>query len=285
MATCIIDCGGGHRGVFGAGVLSRCLDDKVIFDHCIGVSAGSGSLALYLAGQKDGLYRFYSDIAFRKEFAGFGSFLKTGNFIGLDYVYGTLLNEGGEMPLDFDALKKYPGTAEFIATESEEGKAVCLTIDDLERNNYWALKASCALPVFCKPIIKKDGTVLYDGALADPVPIDYAVESGFDKIVLILARPLDYKLEIGIEGAGAVLTKRKYPVISERLLQRGTRYNDSVLRAIEYEKQGKCMIIAPDELYGIDTIKHTKEGIEKLYEAAYTKAGKIREYLGLTETV
>ena len=37
----VIDVGGGLRGIYGAGVLDRCLEEDLRFDLCIGVSAGS----------------------------------------------------------------------------------------------------------------------------------------------------------------------------------------------------------------------------------------------------
>ena len=45
----VIDVGGGLRGIYGAGVFDRCLDDGVQFDCCIGVSAGSANLASFIA--------------------------------------------------------------------------------------------------------------------------------------------------------------------------------------------------------------------------------------------
>ena len=48
----IIDVGGGQRGIYGAGVFDRLLDEGIEFDCCIGVSAGSANLASYLAKQK-----------------------------------------------------------------------------------------------------------------------------------------------------------------------------------------------------------------------------------------
>ena len=47
----VIDVGGGLRGIYGAGVLDRCLEEDLRFDLCIGVSAGSANMASYLAGQ------------------------------------------------------------------------------------------------------------------------------------------------------------------------------------------------------------------------------------------
>ncbi len=48
----IIDVGGGTRDIFGSGVFDYCLDNKLIFDYCIGVSAGSANCASYAAGQR-----------------------------------------------------------------------------------------------------------------------------------------------------------------------------------------------------------------------------------------
>ena len=39
----VIDVGGGLRGIYGAGVLDRCLEEDLRFDLCIGVSAGSAN--------------------------------------------------------------------------------------------------------------------------------------------------------------------------------------------------------------------------------------------------
>ena len=49
----VIDVGGGMRGIYGAGVLDRCLDDKVAFDCCIGISAGAANVLAFF-GQAAG---------------------------------------------------------------------------------------------------------------------------------------------------------------------------------------------------------------------------------------
>lgn len=40
----IVDVGGGYRGVYAAGVLDYCMEQKISFDLAIGVSAGSANL-------------------------------------------------------------------------------------------------------------------------------------------------------------------------------------------------------------------------------------------------
>ena len=54
----IIDVGGGLRGIFGAGIFDRCLDDNISFDVCVGVSAGSANIASFIAKQRGRNYPF-----------------------------------------------------------------------------------------------------------------------------------------------------------------------------------------------------------------------------------
>ena len=86
----VIDVGGGTRGIFGAGVLDFCMDNGIHFDHFVGVSAGSANGASYIAGQKGRNLVFYNEYAFRKEYMSWENFRKTGSYIDLDYIYGTL---------------------------------------------------------------------------------------------------------------------------------------------------------------------------------------------------
>lgn len=87
--TGVIDVGGGPRDAYGAGVLDWCLDHDVRFDYALGVSAGAANITSYLAGQRGRAYRFYSIYPSRPEYMGFGNLLRTGSFLGLDYIYGS----------------------------------------------------------------------------------------------------------------------------------------------------------------------------------------------------
>ena len=49
MKTGIVDVGGGLRGIYAAGGFDWCLDQKILFDLCIGVSAGSANVVSYIA--------------------------------------------------------------------------------------------------------------------------------------------------------------------------------------------------------------------------------------------
>ena len=114
----VIDVGGGLRGIYGAGVLDRCLEEDLRFDLCIGVSAGSANVASFLAGQKGRNLKFYADYSFRNAYMSFRNLLRRGSYLDLDYIYGdALTNAGGEYPLDYQAMAARPETAKIVATD------------------------------------------------------------------------------------------------------------------------------------------------------------------------
>ena len=90
----VIDVGGGMRAAYGAGVFDWCMDNGIKFDYCVGISAGSANVVSYLAGQRGRNYVFYTEYDMRDECMSFKNFVKTRNFVDLEYAYGKLSNEG-----------------------------------------------------------------------------------------------------------------------------------------------------------------------------------------------
>lgn len=281
--NCIIDVGGGNKGAFGAGVFERCLRDGLVFDRCTGVSAGSANIITYAAKQGGRLYRFYHDYAFRKQYMSLGNVLRMGHFIDLDYIFSTLTNSDGEDPLDFQTALQYPGVIEFAATNAVSGKAEYYPADAMQQDDYWCLKASCAIPFVC-PTIERDGRDYYDGGIGDPVPIRRAVDMGFDKIVLVLTRPKDFRKTPGMDARSARFLRKKYPRLAEMLVKRAENYNIEVEYALKLEAQGKCLIVAPPALGEVTTLKKTPDAIDEIYRSGYEEAGKIAAYLAAEPT-
>ncbi len=276
--TGIIDVGGGLRGIYGAGVFDRCLDDSVYFDCCIGVSAGSANTASFLAKQRGRNYLFYHDYAFRKEYMSFHNFIKTGSYIGLDYVYGTLTNTGGENPINYENIKNYGGIYNVVSTDTETAEAVYFTKDDISLDNYRVFNASSCIPVVCRPV-EINGRKYYDGGVADPVPIERALSLGCDKIVLILTRPVNEKKKPGADGKAAAVLKHLNPKIAKKLRIRTEIYNEAVERAKALRKDGKCLIIAPDDCCGITTLSKNADSLDRLYKKGYNDGSRIKDFV------
>lgn len=286
MKVGVIDVGGGFRGIYATGVLDYCQDNGIEFDLAIGISAGSANLASFIARQRGRNYTFYTEYAFRKQYASLRNFILKRNLFDMEYVYGTLTNEGGEYPLDYPALRDNPAEFIVIATDAETGEAAYFNKSYLAQDSYDPLKASSSIPFFNKPYII-NGKPYYDGALGDPVPVKKAFELGCDLVVLILTKPENKPREQGSDPKVAKRIQKKYPHAAEQLRLRAEHYNDGVALAQEYAKQGKLIIVSPDDTCGVDTLHKDKPSLQRLYDKGYADGQAVKEFLrqkGLLES-
>ena len=53
--------------------------------------------------------------------------------------------------------------------------------------------------------------------------------------------------------------------------------------AKKLEKEGRVLIVAPDDISGVDTLKLNKEALERLYERGYRDASPIPDFLVLRD--
>ncbi len=139
--------GGGMKCAYSAGVLDAFLDEGIAFDYCAGVSAGAANLVSYLAGQRDRNRRYYCIYVKDPRYLSTRNFIRTGSLFGLQYIYGDMTNEGGEDPLDFDALMANPSELVFPATDAATGKARYFTkriCAEITTNRSWP-PARCRL--------------------------------------------------------------------------------------------------------------------------------------------
>lgn len=265
MKTGFIDVGGGTRGIYGAGVLDYCMEHGITCDYFIGVSAGAANGASFAAGQLGRNLIFYDNYAFRKKYMGLGNFIKDGSYIDLDYIYSTLSDSGGEYPLDYEKLKSNPMELEIVATNALTGKAEYFTKGDLEQNYYDPIKASCCVPVLCKPYMV-NGVPYFDGGLSDPIPFRRAFEAGCDRVVVTLTKPKYFFREPEDDKKLVKLLKRHYPQAAEALKLRSEVYNQSLCDLLELELHGKAAIIAPSDIGDLKTLTLDHKQLENLYE-------------------
>lgn len=278
MKTGVVDVGGGLRGVYATGVFDYCLDEHIQFDLGIGVSAGSANISSYIAGQKKRNYMFYTEYPFRKEYMSLRNFLLKKSYLDLNYVYGTLSNADGENPLDYQRFISSPTEYLAVATNAETGEARYFDKSDFHQDDYSVLMASSAIPFVCHPYAV-DGTLYYDGALSDTVPIEKAFACGCNKVVLILTKPKEVLRTSGKDNLFANRIQKKYPQSARRLRSRAEQYNQGVALAKEYEASGKVLIIAPDDTCGVDTLTKKRDALQKLYEKGYRDARAIHAFL------
>lgn len=279
MKTGVVDVGGGLRGIYAAGVFDWCLDHDIRFDLCIGVSAGSANVTAYVAEQRGRNYRFYAEYSFRKEYMGIGRFLRKRSFIDLDYVYGTLSNSDGEAPLDYQKIMESSSEVLVVATNAETGEVKYFDKGDMKQDCYDILKASSAIPLVCHPY-SVESIPYYDGALSDPIPIEKAFSCGCEKVVLILTKPKDIIRTSKKDEKLAAGIRKSYPLAAEKLCKRAARYNEGVELAKQYEKEGKLLILAPDDTCGMDTLTRDMEAMKRVYGKGISNAEQIKVFWG-----
>lgn len=278
MKIGIVDVGGGFRGIYAAGVLDYCMDQQIHFDLGIGVSAGSANLASYAAGQRGRNYRFYTEYAFRKQYMSVRNFIFKGSYVDMEYVYGALSRTDGELPMDYSAFQDNSMELIMVAAEAKTGRVKYFDKSDIHQDDYCVMMASSTMPFACKPC-EVQGIPYYDGAMGDPVPVEKAFQMGCDRVIVILTKPEQEPRTPRRDKIIAALIRRKYPEAADKLCQRAQRYNESVALAQEYARQGKALIVAPDDTCGIDTLKKDKAALKRLYEKGYRDGEKISNYL------
>lgn len=276
--TGIVDVGGGMKAIYGAGVCDFLLDNDVSFDYAIGVSAGSANLVTYLGRQKKRNYTFYTQYTQRHEYMSLRNFILHRSYIDLNYVYGTLTNSDGENPLDYETFAASPSKFEVVATNALTGEAHYFNKSDMKKDSYDILKGSSAIPVVCRPFII-GGVPYYDGGLSDPVPVKRALDEGCDKVVVLLSRPADFIRQQKKDIRPSKLLRHRYPNAAKALFTRAKSYNDGVALAKKYERDGKAVIIAPDDLNGAETLTRDPVKLDWLYKKGYKDAERIIEFI------
>ena len=280
---CLIDVGGGLRGVYAAGVLDGLLDRGIMAELNIGVSAGAANLATYIAGQKTRTYTYYHAYSFRKEYASLQNFIFRKSFFDLDYIYSDLSNSDGEYPLDAPALLQNPAKLITVATNALSGRPAYFTKKHLTQDEYSIFKASCAVPLICHAYTAF-GVPCCDGTVSDPIPVDKALEMGAEKIVILLPRKASNIEEDESESPmNRLLAYTRYgthfPAVLDALKKRPHVNNASMRKARELEEQGKALILSPETLHHVESLMGTPEAIDALYKEGVADAAKIEAFL------
>ena len=277
MKLGIVDVGGGYRGIYAAGVLDYCMEHQISFDLGIGVSAGSCNLLSFAARQPGRNRKFYSEFGLRREYAGIGNFITKKSFVDLNYVEALSCAEG-EYPLDYPAIAQSPMELYIVATEARTGNARYFGKNQIRQDHYEVMKASCALPVVCHPYTV-DGIPYFDGALSDPVPVEKAFGLGCDRVVLLLTRPESEALTPERDDRLAHLLRLHYPEAAEHLRLHAQRYQEGIVLAQAYRREGKLLIVSPDDTCGVRTLSRDANALDRLYQKGYADGEQIQCFL------
>ena len=156
---------------------------------------------------------------------------------------------------------------EAVVTNVNTGKAEYLPVPRRDAPNL-VLEATCAIPLMF-PVIEVDGQPYLDGGCADPIPWKRAFEVGCDRVVVILTRERDYRKDSDGSFRMVKSTFRKSPEFVEAMRTRAERYNASREELFALEREGKVLVIAPEDTLGCSRTEKDLEVLRGLWQTGY----------------
>lgn len=260
MKTCLVLEGGALRGIYTAGVLDVLLENHVEIDTVIGVSAGALFGINYVSKQKGRCLRYNLENAKNKHYMGFYSWLTTGNIMNEEFCFHKLIYETD--PFDFETFNQSKKKFYAVVTNIETGKPEYIQIKDSKKDMEY-LRASGSMPLVSK-VVEINGKKYLDGGVADSIPYVWAKENGYDRIIVVETRPIDYvKNESNMTPFK--MKYKKYPNLIKTLQERPRVYNETT-KLIREEEGKNCFVIRPSRLVNIKRIEHDKRKIQEMYD-------------------
>ena len=169
--------GGGMRGVFTSGVLDNFMERGIRFPYTIGVSAGACNGLSYMSLQRGRAKYCNIDLLEKHRYIGLKHLLFKGNIMDFDLLFRAIPEE--IYPYDYDTYTRCDEKFEMVTTSCLTGGPCYFQ----EKNNpariIEIVRASSSLP-FVSPIASVDGTPMMDGGVSDSIPLQRAIELGYD---------------------------------------------------------------------------------------------------------
>ena len=263
MKTGLLLEGGAMRGLYTAGILDVFMEKGIKIDGIIGVSAGALFGMNYKSKQIGRVLRYNRKYAKSKQYMGFYSLISTGDIMNREFCFNKIVNELD--PVDFETFKNSEVEFYAVVTNMETGKPEYIKIDDLkDKVQLEYLRASGSMPYVSKPVIIK-GKKYLDGGISDSIPIEKIMNMVFDRVVVILTRPIEYRKKKGNEKIPQIYY-RKYPKLVETINNRYKMYNEEVEKVIQLEKEKKIFVIRPSRTVGIKRIERDIDKIQEMYD-------------------
>ena len=268
------------RGMFSAGVMDVMMENGIVYDGAIGVSAGALFGCNYKSKQIGRTFRYNLRYCKDKRFIGLYALVTDGNIVSKNFAYG-------EVPLKYDkfdieAYEKNPMEFWVVATDVETGEACYHRCDSFEDHGFEWFRASGSLPLVSQ-IVEIDGRKYLDGGLSDSIPVRFFEKEGYDRNVAILTQPRDYRKEKSDVNGLIRFKYRKYPKFLDTMEGRPQMYNDELEYIAERERMGELFVIAPKEPLKIKRLDRDMEAIVEAYhqgrDATLERLDELKEFL------
>lgn len=271
--------GGAMRGMYTCGVLDVLLDEKIKVDCIMGVSAGALFGVNFKSRQRGRGIRFNLKYIKDKRYMGLYPLITTGNIVNQEFCFNDIPNILDDF--NYASFKRTKEDFYAVVTNMYTGKAEYKKIDELKGENVEYLRASGSMPFVSKPV-EVNGKKYLDGGIADSIPIDKMVKMGYDKIIVVLTRPVGYRKRRANTSLAKVVYK-DYPKLIDAMAKRYRVYNKSVDEVELLSKTRDVFLIRPSRHIKIKRIEKNEKVLKEMYELGVNdtkeKLTELKEYL------
>jgi len=280
MKTGLIMEGGAMRGMFTAGVLDVLMENGLVTDGAIGVSAGAVFGCNYKSHQIGRVIRYNTEYCNDKRYASFKNLVKTGNLYSEQFCYHEVPEKLD--PFNEAAFAASPMDFFVVCTDVKTGEPIyhkCRTGD--AEDVRW-MEASASMPLAAK-IVKIGHYGLLDGGVADSIPVRFFESIGYKRNLIILTQPKGYVKKKNKFLPAIRARYFRYPAFVEAVADRHERYNEITSYISMLEQAGQAYVIRPPIPLEIGAMERDPAQLRRVYETgravAQIQVEKIRDFL------
>lgn len=255
--------GGAMRGLFSAGVIDILMENNLLPDGVIGVSAGAAFGCNIKSKQPGRVIRYNKKLAHDWRYASFRSLLTTGDYFGGEYAYHYMPRHLDYF--DVETFNNNPMEFWAVCTNVGTGKAVYKRLMEVDNNCLEYIRASASMPIAAR-IVTVEGKKLLDGGIADSIPLRFFQEQGYDRNLVVLTQPANYVKEPNKLMPLMRLWLRRHPRIIRALEQRHIMYNDQLEYVRQEEKKSNTLVLRPETALTIGHLSHNPDDMQATYE-------------------
>lgn len=269
MKTGLVLEGGAMRGMFTAGVMDVLMENGVVFDGAIGVSAGAAFGCNYKSGQIGRVIRYNTRFCRDPRYSGLRVLLREGNLFSTGFCYD-------EVPtkydiFDFQAFAENPMDFYVVCTDVQTGQPVYHRYEGREDHGFDWIRASASMPVVSR-MVQIDGQMLLDGGIADSIPIRYFEGIGYSRNVVVLTQPLGYVKKKNPLIPLMYLQYSRYPAMVQTMARRHLVYNETLHYLRRQEQAGAALVLRPSAPLDIGRTEKDPRKLQSVYEIGRREA-------------
>ena len=278
---CLVLEGGAFRGLYNQGALDALMQNDINLSCVIGVSAGALAGMNYVSGQIGRSAR--ANLGYRHDgnYIGVKAIKKSHSVIRLDF----LLQDFNAREIINEARFNNPAQRYIaVATNCETGETAYFEKGRCQ-DIFSAIKASASMP-YVSPAVMVEGVPYLDGGCSCKIPYKWAVEEGYEKILVIRTREEAFRKKLK-PSSMAKKVYGKYPEFAIRLDNSDAAYNRQCDEIDRLKEEGRLFVMAPSKPVTVGRVESDMEKLGELYWLGYEDTLKrlpeIKAYLDIDE--